>query len=301
MRLSGHVRVLGNRHFRIYLAGGERHVLIEAGVSAVVPTVERQLIELGKPEVDSIVVMHAHFDHICGLPGLKKLLPGAVLAGSPQAAGVLGKQKVLANFFREDHAMTGVLRDEGLLEQPVKGGEGGLGEVAVPGEIKLDEVIEDGHRAELGRGAELLFFRAPGHSPCSIAAYCPAGEILFASDSTGFLIDSGEVFPIFFDGYNAYVDTIKKMAEMPVEVVAPAHEDIVAGRENVKNYFRMVIECAEKARDAIETMLRAGKTHEAVSEELFRIYYRGLLKIYSEQNIRLCTSILTKRIAEIMS
>lgn len=313
MRLSEHVKVLGNRHFRIYLAGAERYMLIEAGVSAVVPTVQRQLRELKHPAVDTIVVMHAHFDHICGLPGLRLLLPGAVAAGSAQAAGTLGKQKVLANFFREDLAMTAVLREQGLVEESgggngpaVTGGREDAGGMAdnlalVPEEIKLDLVLEDGCRSDLGGGVELIFFHAPGHSPCSMAAYCPADEVLFVSDSTGFQIDSGGVFPIFFDGYDAYVDTIKKMAEMPVNVVAVAHEDIVAGRENVKKYFRMVLDCAEKARETIEVLHKAGKSREAVSEELFSIYYRGLLKIYSQQNIKLCTEILTRRIGDIMA
>lgn len=312
MRLSEHVRLMGNRHFRIYLAGAERNVLIEAGVSAVVPTVQRQLGELGQPvEVDTIVVMHAHFDHICGLPGLKLLLPGAAAAGSAQAAGTLGKQKVLANFFKEDLAMTGMLREEGLVEETALGngaaGSGNNGSAAVmggipvapPEEIKLDLILGDGYRYDLGAGTELIFFRAPGHSPCSMAAYCPADEVLFVSDSTGFQIDSGGVFPIFFDGYDPYVETIKKMAEMPVRVVAVAHEDIITGRENVKKYFRMSLDCAEKARDTIEGLLKAGKTREEVADELFRIYYRGLLKIYSEQNIRLCTGILTRRVGEI--
>lgn len=279
--------MLGNRHFHLFAVGKGPAVLLEGGVSAVVPLVEDQLAQgLGPPEVSHLVIMHAHFDHVCGVPGLKELLPGVRVAGSAEARKLLQRPKIVAGFFREDAAMAEVLRGEGLLP----GQPGPKGET-----IEVDQVIEDGSKWDLGPGLELYFYRAPGHSPCSLMGYLPAGEVLFSSDCAGFPIDEKRFFPIFFDGYDDYVATIQRMRELPVELLAGAHEYIVRGKQEVREQLDLARIEAERARDLICGLSRKGHTNEEIAGLLFQQCYTGHLRIYSEQNIQHCCAILTKR------
>lgn len=111
MFISNSVRLLGNGHFNIYLAGGEEKVIIEGAVSGVIPLLDRQVKETRSGgEVSRLVAMHAHFDHVCWLPGMSRIFPGARTAASEKAADVLSRPSVVAHFFREDRAMTGILK-----------------------------------------------------------------------------------------------------------------------------------------------------------------------------------------------
>lgn len=292
MQLAGRVTVLGNRHFYLYAVGSGPVAILEGGVSAVVPVVAKQ-VETGvlPGEVSHLVVMHAHFDHVCGIPGLRRVFPGARLAGSAEAGKVLRRPKIVANFYLEDAVVTGTMREQGLLE--------GMPGPAVEN-MEIEHEIADGEKWDLGRDTELYFYHAPGHSPCSIMAYLPGGEVLFSSDSAGFPIDEKRLFPIFFAGYGRYLQTIERMRELPVEILAGAHELIVQGRQQVHRFLDLARVEAERLRETVINARSAGLDEQAIAGLLFEQYYTGNLLIYSEQNIRLCCDILTKRVLETM-
>jgi glyoxylase-like metal-dependent hydrolase (beta-lactamase superfamily II) len=164
--------------------------------------------------------------------------------------------------------------------------------------MEIEREINDGEKWDLGRGVTLYFYHAPGHSPCSIMAYLPGGEVLFSSDSAGFPISENRLFPIFFAGYGDYLKTIDRMRELPVQILAGAHEQIVRGREQVRRFLDLARAEAERLRETVVDARRRGLDVQATAGLLFEQYYTGNLLIYSEQNIRLCCEILTKRSLE---
>ncbi|AGL00934.1 MBL fold metallo-hydrolase [Desulfoscipio gibsoniae] len=291
MYLTEQITVLGNRHFRIYAVGKNPAVLLEGAVSAVVPAVAGQVQSSDiAPSINHLVIMHAHFDHVCGMPGLRQLFPGARVAASAKARDVLQRSKVVAHFFAEDAAMTRVLCNEGYLTETAG--------IAAPATIDVDDVIEDGMCWEPSPGVRLQFYHAPGHSPCSLVAYLPEGEVLFSSDCAGFPIDNNRLFPIFFESYEKYVSTINRLADLPVSILAGAHEQIIQGSKQVREFWNLARTEAEWAREKIILLLQKGLDEMSVVEELFEYYYTGNLRIYSEQNIRLCCSLLVRRVKE---
>ncbi|WP_347490678.1 MBL fold metallo-hydrolase [Desulfoscipio sp. XC116] len=290
MRLTDQVTVLGNRHFRIYAVGDNPALLLEGAVSAVVPTVAGQMQnDVVAPSISHLVIMHAHFDHVCGIPGLRQLFPGVRVAASARARDVLQRSKVVKHFFAEDAAMTQVLRSEGLLT-------GTPGTAAAT--IDVDDVIEDGVCWNPAPGVSLQFYHAPGHSPCSIVAYLSEREVLFSSDCAGFPINDKHLFPIFFESYEKYVDTINRLADLPVEILAGAHEQIIQGRNQVREFWELARTEAERVREKIIGLLQKGLDEQTVADKLFAYYYTGNLRIYSERNIRLCCSLLLRRVME---
>ncbi|MFZ5648594.1 MAG: MBL fold metallo-hydrolase [Bacillota bacterium] len=290
MLISKSVRVLGNDHFHLYLAGSERKILIEGGVSGIIPIVRQQIKEMGQSgqPVSHIVVMHAHFDHVCGIPGLREIFTQAKTSASEKAAEILARPKIVAVFFREDKAMTHIIH----------GDSGGAFTGEAPEIIDIQNIIRDGTVFTLGKYFSLQFMSAPGHSPCSMMAYCPEEEILFSSDSAGFPVEKSMVFPIFFDGYSDYIKSIKRMMEIPVSVLAAAHEEIISGRRQVRDYLQMSIEWAEKTRELVIKERKRGTGTDELSGKILDMFYRGRLKIYTRDNVKICSELIVKRSIE---
>jgi len=281
---------LGNRHFNYFVIGQEEAAIIECGVTGGVISLNRQWLQLQrKPAIRYLIASHAHFDHVCGIPALQELFPEASVLASAEARKVLGKTKIVQNFFAQDEKMSAVLAAEGILEEtPVS---------PQPDSIGVDQVIGEGGEIQLRGGLKLRVIDAPGHSPCSLAFYLPQEQVMFVSDSGGFQISDDSLFPIFFQGYELYQETLKRLRRFPTRVLAIPHEKILIQGE-VQAFYDRAIKTAQDAYATIERMLNSGLDEEAIKRDLFSYYYRGNLRIYTAENITTCVDLLVRRVKE---
>ncbi len=292
MFLCPSVRVLGDQYFNIYLIGESEKALIECGVSYIIPELRKQLYEVNNTEsMKRMVIMHAHFDHVCGLPGLQKIFPAAKVAASEKAADILSREQVVGNFFKEDKEMTAKLgsfsegdNDNILPSTPMP-----------PRTLPVDLIIGDGELWELSPDFKLHFYHAPGHSPCSLIAYNPENKVLFSSDSAGFPVTDEVTFPIFFQSYKAYIRTIKKMMGLPVRFLATAHGEIITGVQKVKSHLKSSLDGAERVRQYILAKKAEGFSEKEIARHLFEKFFYARLKIYTPENIMMCCRLLVKR------
>ncbi|MFZ5596307.1 MAG: MBL fold metallo-hydrolase [Bacillota bacterium] len=292
MYINDLVNAYGNRLFNIYTAGRKEKVLIECGVSGLVQSIAAQVggtEEAGM--VKSLVVMHAHFDHVCGLPGLRAVFPGAGTVSSARAAQILLNNKVMKGFYCEDRAMTGVLN-------PAMDDSGDNYRDREDWTIKIDRAIQGDEVWKLEGGVDVHFYMAPGHSPCSMMVYIPGEETLFSSDCAGFPVDEKRVFPTFFSSYEDYVQSMKKILEMPVSCLAPAHCDIIRGRSEVKKFVRNSLDWTEKTRSEVIEGAKRGLDREMLAKRIYDSFYKGNLRIYSGFNIMNCSSLIVRRSLE---
>ncbi|HWP97729.1 MAG TPA: MBL fold metallo-hydrolase [Syntrophomonadaceae bacterium] len=291
-RLSEHVLCLGNRHFNFFVVGKSRAALVECGVSGAVAGLRKQWEEHGHPSlphVEHLLAMHAHFDHVCGIPSLQELFPGAALTASPKAQKVLGKAAILADFFNQDKSMLAVLTNEGLLEANV--------EISQVDHIDVERTVQEGDHIVPEAGVVLEIISAPGHSSDSLAAYLPSDRVMFISDAAGFQSSDTEIFPIFFQSYPLYIETIERLRGYPSRVLAIPHERIWTGNE-IDAFYQRALLAAREAFTRIRDMYDAGIPGEEMRERLFQNYYRGDLRIYTPGNIRTCVDLLVRRVQE---
>lgn len=291
-RISPSVYLLGNAYFQSYLVRGECCALIEGGVSWTVPLLVKQLKKLQIPASDLqyLIIPHAHFDHVCGVPGLKQAFPQIQVLASATAAKVLSKQTVIAGFFAEDNILKENMANHHANFEPA---------TAQPAAtITIDSVIKEGDRLDLGRGCSLEFFQLPGHSPCGLGAYLAVEQVLFPSDSGGYPLNEDMMFPMYFAGYEDYLASLKRLAEFESEVLAAPHEVLLTGREEISNFLRRSYAGTVELYQAILQDYRAGKSREDISEALFQKFYTGGMTNYSVGNIRLCTDLLVRRTLE---
>lgn len=291
INISENVACLGNRHFHFYIVGREKAAIIECAVSGAAANFRRQWQSLTQPQpkVEYLAAMHAHFDHVCGIPALKEMFPKAAVAASAKAQRVLGKAEIVADFFSQDQSMLDVLSWEGLLDESVS--------IPQVEKIGVDYVLEPGQTLSLDRGLELEIIAAPGHSSDSLAAWLPADKILFISDAAGFQISDSEIFPIFFQSYPLYMETIKMLQGYPARVIGIPHETIWRGGD-IELFYQRALNAAQEAFDLIRDFSEKGLSQEEMHQLLFERYYSGDLRIYTTNNIGICVDLLIKRVQE---
>ncbi|MEQ8174896.1 MAG: MBL fold metallo-hydrolase [Syntrophomonadaceae bacterium] len=291
INISENVACLGNRHFHIYVVGREKAAIIECAVSGAAANFKQQWEALSphKPRVEYLMAMHAHFDHVCGIPALKGIFPQAAVAASAKAQRVLGKVEIVTDFFSQDRSMLDILSREGLLDESV----------AIPQVEKIDVgfILEPGQTVYLDQGLELEIIAAPGHSSDSLAAWLPADKILFISDAAGFQMSDSEIFPIFFQSYPIYMETLKKLQGYPARIIGIPHETIWRGTD-IELFYQRAVNAAEEAFALIRDYSEQGMGHEEMHKLLFERYYRGDLRIYTTNNIGICIDLLIKRVQE---
>lgn len=93
VRLLGNTYYVGTRELSsILIASDEGHVLIDGGVADDAPTIADNIVKLGFKlrDVRTIVVSHAHSDHVGGVAELQQLT-GARVVASRSAADALRK------------------------------------------------------------------------------------------------------------------------------------------------------------------------------------------------------------------
>lgn len=292
MKLTENVVCIGNQHFNHYIVGQEKAAVIECGVSGSIVSFRQEWGALAdKPRVEYLVASHAHFDHVCGIPALRDLFPQSRLAASSEAKRVLANPKILKNFFDQDGKMAELLNEEGIVSAEVI--------IPSPEEIIVDTVINGKDNIDLGRGLKLEVIAVPGHSPCNLAFYLPDDQVMFPSDTAGFQISDESIFPIFFQDFSLYMESIERLMAYPAKILAVPHEKIWTG-DDIPRFYQRALDAAQNAFDMIKDMLDLGMDDNIIKQELFNFYYRDRLRIYIPENISICVELLLRRVKQVL-
>ena len=102
--------------------------------------------------------------------------------------------------------------------------------------LNFDLVLSEG--AWEVNGTELQVYHTPGHSPGSMSIYWPEKKALVCGD----LIFRQSVGRVDFPGGdgNTLKESIRKVAELDIEILLPGHMEFIVGRDEVRRNFDMV-------------------------------------------------------------
>jgi glyoxylase-like metal-dependent hydrolase (beta-lactamase superfamily II) len=239
-------------------------VVFEAGVSAEVPVIGRQMAALGitPDSVKQLVITHAHPDHVMGVPGLRKLLPNVTVLASAPAAKTLAFEKAIGFFCKVDHALTASLKTSGSISDADQG--------QPPTEMKIavDRTLKAGDTVRVG-GASFAVLETPGHSDCSLSFYEPRQRVLIISDATGYYLPEPDFWwPNYFVDYGTYVRSIERLAQLDAEVLCLSHNAVLCGREAVADYFRGALAATTQYHQRIVAEAQAGRTPDEIAAAL---------------------------------
>jgi glyoxylase-like metal-dependent hydrolase (beta-lactamase superfamily II) len=233
------IEYLGRQEMNVYLLKGEEYMIIEGGMSYIVPDMLRQFQERGIDlnRVTRLLILHSHFDH-CGIaPFFKRRLTGLKIMGSRRSQELYRKEKVIQFIRDRNREMIQLLKMEKEAAELNLDFD----------QIAVDEAVGEGDTIDLGEGVEVRIVEMPGHSSCSIAAYVPSLRALFPSDAGGIPGEREEIFPSGNEDFILYQKSLKKLRPLDVEVVCLARNGAFLGND-AKEYVARSIEEAEKMR-----------------------------------------------------
>jgi glyoxylase-like metal-dependent hydrolase (beta-lactamase superfamily II) len=294
-QITDNLYALGHDLFITYLVKGNPCVLLDLGVSGTVPLINHQLKELGveASDIGFLVVLHAHWDHVCGLPYLQQLFPSATVVGSAKALQILDKPNIVDQFRRNDELYCSQYKEKLVFKE--------LPPFLNYKTLAVDKVIADGEIISLG-DINIQFHATPGHSPCTLSAYLPSEKATIISDAVGcYVPQTDEVLPLFFQSVKMTLDSLEKLKTLEANIVANCHdtEMIFIGTDNISHAYRRIEEEILKLVAEIKQMTVFNRPQEEMLNTLFQAAYTGFLtEMYPPDYLKGVVPYLLKAINE---
>jgi glyoxylase-like metal-dependent hydrolase (beta-lactamase superfamily II) len=258
-RIDDRLWYLGREESGIYLLEGDEGLLvISGGMSYLAPLVSDQMKAFGINEgrINKLLMLHAHFDHIGLVPFFyRRRYPNLEVYGSDRAWKILGMPKGLETI----NAASRFVAQKMGVAQWLEGQD-------------LDwrddiagSVVTEGTVLDLG-GITVRILETPGHSSCSISAYCPETKTLFPSDGGG--IPYGDaILPAGNSNYTKYQESLVKLGTLPLQRLCSDHNGYVMGRD-AESFIARSSEAARHYRAMAEAIYRRTRSIDATTEEL---------------------------------
>jgi glyoxylase-like metal-dependent hydrolase (beta-lactamase superfamily II) len=262
-RVHDRLWYLGREESGVYLLEGDSSSLIvSGGMSYLAPMVLNQLRAFGIDEgrIEKLLILHAHFDHVGLVPFFRRRYPALDIFASKRGWEILRMPKgvdtinAFSRLVAERMGVTGCLEGRDLEWRDDVAGE----------------AVSEGDKIDLG-GMTVRVLDTPGHSSCSVSAYCPELRALFPSDGAG--IPYGQaIIPSGNSNFTMYQQSLKKLEPLAVEILCADHYGYVTGQE-AATYISRSIDAAGRKRALIEAVYRrTGSVDETVKELVAEIY-----------------------------
>jgi 2-aminobenzoylacetyl-CoA thioesterase len=266
--LTGQLWMLGTTQYPVYLFRGSQYdTLFEGGIGPLGVVLQQQLddLQIDGGRIRQLIVTHAHPDHVMAVPAMRQRYPGIQVIASETAAQTLAVDKVVSFFAKMDDALTDSLIEHQLFAETQR--RAPLADHC----IAVDRTVREGDTIEVDEGVAFQVLQTPGHSDCSLSFYQPETKILVISDATGYYMPQfRDWWPNYFGGYDAYVKSIERLAEIDAELLGLSHNGAVRGAGAIRDYFRDVLAATRAYHQRIVQAIQAGRTVREVAEELGR-------------------------------
>lgn len=235
------INVCGDVSRAAWLIKGTENVLYDTGMAYSAPKmIENLKRELGDEPLHAVLLSHSHYDHVSGLPFVRKEWPDAIVYGSEYAAGVLEKPRVRKTMKNLSDVAA---RGAGLPGAPE------YDETA----FKIDRIVKEGDCITAGN-TKIMVYETPGHTRCSLS-FLVNDDVVMASESVG-VFNSGFYMPCYLVSYQMCLDAVEKLRRLPAKRVFISHQGIQQGKrpEEIWDYLEnRLLRSKEEIIDIIET------------------------------------------------
>lgn len=214
-----------------------------------------------------LFISHMHWDHCGAVSYLKDAFPSLKIAASNQAAEILKRENALELIKKLNGEASNYVNHIPEIDSSRL-----IYESFRPFEV--DIVLRDGQTIELGQGATVQVLATPGHTRDHLSYYLPKEKILIAGEASGCLDSSDNIMAEFLSDYEAYLSSLQRLADLPIEVLCQGHRFVFVGREEVRAFLERSI------RETICFKDRVGELLDEEGDSLDRVVQRIKSELY---------------------
>lgn len=252
--------LLQDKLFPLYIVRGEKNVLIDSG-PAVYGNVFHERIRFALEEfgtsaderIDTLLLTHTHWDHTGASYYLQQVYGFNILA-SRQAVKLLEKSKVTGMLDRLNQGYAEMIDSTSDIRF---------------GQLENLEAVADGDKIPVDTESYFEVIATPGHTKCSVSFLLHPDKILFLGDTAGLREKDNSIKPLFLSDYNEYEDSLKKLIDIEIEVLAFPHNRFIEGRERVNAFLRDSLERTRHVKEEIAKILKGEQDTKKVAEALY--------------------------------
>lgn len=251
--------VSGLSVYPIELLDGMVPVLFDGGVTCAGRLYADAIrIVLGEREPEIVFISHVHWDHCGAVSCLKDVFPSMKVAMSPKAGEILKRRNAILQMKKlntEVRSIVAALPEVDparLIDKSFQ-------------PFEADMELKDGQIIELGQGLTVEVLSTPGHTRDHMSYYIPEKKILIASEACGCLDGNDGVIVEFLADYDLYLSSLKRLAELPVEILCQGHRLVIVGRDEVQAFFNRSLKATTHFKNRVYQLLEAeGSSLESV-------------------------------------
>lgn len=259
--------VSGDCPGNVYLRAGETSLLFDAGMACCGEKMaERAASVLGGRPLDYVFLTHSHFDHVSGIPYIRKRWPGVKVYIAPHGKDILEKPSALRRI-REMNEAAAV--DQGVAGLSYRDED-----------LHADGVLADGQVFRLGEW-KVTAIETPGHTRDSFSFlverdFC--GErLLVCAETAGVYMEGGRLSPCFLLGYHMSMDSLSKLRGLGADILLFAHSGFAPERRAEDTWKR----CMKEHEQAVSRIRAEGKRDILLEDKI-----RNLAEYYWPESIR---------------
>ncbi len=230
-----------------YMLEAKRAALFDAGFSCLGPAYAKQIQDvLIDRQPAYLFLTHVHFDHCGAAAYLKHVFPDLKIAASSQAAAILSRPNAVKLIGDLNQVATKALAE--WVSAPID-------PVAFE-PFNIDIEMSNGDRLDLGNGLSVKVLATPGHTRDFLSYYLPEKKILISSEAGGIQTEYHDyVVSEFVYSYQEYIDSMKRLATLDVDIVCQGHHRVFVG-DDAKAIFEKSIAAAQSFKNKVVAWLK---------------------------------------------
>lgn len=247
----------------VFLIKGKANFLFEAGMAyAADQMVENVKRELKGAKLDAVFLSHSHYDHVAGLPAVRKAWPQVKTYASERAKEILvkpGALKTIRRLSGEAAKAAGLPWDSEYDDS----------------DLQVDVALEDGETIELGDHT-IYAFATIGHTKCSMS-YLVDDELMLCSETVGVMGHDGSYMPSFLVDYKAAEESIEYSSELNAKEIILNHYGFVR-EEDKAVIWKILLQKLRESRETMIDIMNRFPQDEAAMREMERVFHSHMDK-----------------------